>query len=264
MAVDRQRYAPENKGTYSLGGVAEVETAPWKVDLARQNLPRFDVTPFHEPVVTLIRAVDHGQLAWPPLVLTALDSEEARRDAQRLWPDRLIDAATGDTMLGLHDHRHGLDPCMWCLFPVRRDQPSGAERVAEQLGLPVELLAHADAILTDEHLVGLTDDQRRRLAPHLGKPMCGLARATGLTSLDANGFMPSIPFVSLQAACLSVGRLLATHLGIDTPSNFIQYDSLIGPQAASIDAMRVRRDCICRTRAHTIDKVRATRSTARR
>ncbi len=263
LAADRQRYAPENKGTYSLGGVAEVETAPWKVDLARQNLPRFDVTPFHDPVESLIKAVDDGKAPWPRLVLTAFDSADARRDAQRLWPDRLIDAATGDTMLGLHDHQYGNDPCMWCVFPVRRNQPSGAERIAEQLGLPVELLAEADTILTDEHLAGLTDEQRRRLVPHLGTPMCGLARATGLTSLDANGYMPSIPFVSLQAACLSVGRLLATHLGVDTPSNFIQYDSLIGPQAASIDAMRIRLDCICRTRAHTIDKVRAARARAR-
>lgn len=55
-------------------------------------------------------------------------------------------------MLGLHDHRHAVDPCMWCLFPVHRDQPSGAERVAEHLGLPVDLLAQADAILTDAHL----------------------------------------------------------------------------------------------------------------
>jgi hypothetical protein len=261
LAVDRQRYAPENKGTYSLGGVAEVERSPWKVDVARQNLPRFDVTPFHEPVASLIQAIDDGRSPWPHLVLTALDSEEARRDAQRLWPDRLIDAATGDTMLGLHDHRHGLDPCMRCLFPVRRDEPSGAERVAEQLGLPVELLAQGDTVLTAEHLAGLTDDQQRKCAPHLGKPVCGLAHAVGLTDLDADEFMPSIPFVSLQAACLSVGRLLASQIAVDTRGNFIQYDSLIGPQAASIDAMRVRRDCTCRGRAQTIEKVRAVRST---
>lgn len=264
LAVDRQRYAPENKGTYSLGGTVEVETAPWKVDIARQNLPRIDVTPFYEPVENLIKAVDDRQIPWPRLVLTAFDTEDARRDAQRLWPDRLIDAATGDTMLGLHDHRHGLDPCMWCLFPVRRDQPSGTQRVAKRLGLPVELLAQADTVLAEEHLAGLSNEHQRQLSPHLGTPMCGLAQAAGLTDLDDNGYMPSIPFVSLQAACLSVGRLLGTHLSIDPADNFIQYDSLIGPQAASIETMRVRADCICRTRTRTIGKVRATRLAANR
>lgn len=260
LAVDRQQYAPENKGTYSLGGTAEVAAATWKVELAKQSLPSFDVTPFPKPVETLIQAVDNGQVPWPALVLAVFDSEDARREAQRLWPDRLIDAATGDTMLGLHDHRNRLDPCMWCLFPIRRDQPSGAERVAAQLGLPADLLAQADILLTEEHLVGLTADERRRLTPHLGKPMCGLARAVGLTGLDADGYMPSIPFVSLQAACLSVGRLLASQLGLEPRGNFIQYDSLIGPQAASIDNMRVRPDCLCQTRARTIDRVRTARA----
>lgn len=262
LAVDRQRYALENRGTYSLGGTAETQTAPWKVDLARQALPRFDVIPFPEPVDALVKAIDSGRAPWLPLVLTALDSAEARRNPQRLWPDRLIDAATGDTMLGLCDHRYGVDPCMMCVFPVRRDEPSGAERVAEQLGLSVDLLASADTVLTAQHLVGLTDSQRRRLTPHLGKPVCGLARATGLTDLDADGFMPSIPFVSLQAACLSVGRLLAACLDLKAPGNFVQYDSLIGPQAASIETMRKRESCLCTTRASTIEKVRAARAIA--
>ncbi len=263
LAVDRQRYALENRGTYALGGTAEAESAPWKVDLAQQTLPRFDVIPFPEPVDALVKAIDSGRAPWLPLVLTALDSAEARRDAQRLWPDRLIDAATGDTMLGLCDHRHGVDPCMMCAFPVRRDEPSGVERVAERLGLPVELLASAETVLTEHHLAGLTESQRSRLTPHLGKPMCGLARAVGLTELDADGFMPSIPFVSLQAACLSVGRLLATHLDVDTPGNFVQYDSLIGPQTASIETMRKWQGCGCTTRARAIETVRAGRAISR-
>ena len=71
--------------------------------------------------------------------------------------------------------------------------------------------------------------------------MCGLARATGLTDLNAGGFMPSIPFASLQAMCLSVGRLLAANLDVGPPGNFVQYTSPIGPQAASLETMRRRR-----------------------
>jgi len=110
LAVDYQRFAPENRGTYSIGGAAEVRAAPWKTDMARAALPRFDVIPFRELVDQLPAAIDARVVPWFPLVLTALDTAVGRRDAQRLWPDRLIDAATGDTMLGMHDHEHGHGP----------------------------------------------------------------------------------------------------------------------------------------------------------
>lgn len=78
-------------------------------------------------------------------MLTALDTAAARRDAQRLWPDRLIDAGTGDTMLGIHDHEHGCGPCLICLFPTDRFGPSTAGRLAEVTGLPVERAMRGDA-----------------------------------------------------------------------------------------------------------------------
>lgn len=261
LTVDRQRFAPENRGTYSLGGSADALAAPWKTDLVKGALHRFSVTPFNASIEELIEAVDAGSAPWFPTVVTALDSAEARRDAQRLWPDRLIDAATGDTMLGLHDHRHGLDPCMMCAFPVRRDQPSGADKVADRLGLPTELLAQADTLLSEDHLAGLTDDQRRFLEPHLGRPMCGLARATGLTDLGG-GYMPSVPFISLQAACLSVGRLLGAQMGMPSRYNFVQYDGIFGPQMATTEMMRPRDGCICTARSRILEQVRARRQPA--
>ncbi len=259
LAVDRQRYAIENRGTYSLGSDADTRTNPWKTDLAKRALTRFDVTPCNDDIDTLIQRIDAGETPWHPTVLTALDTPEARRSAQRLWPDRLIDAATGDTMLGLHDHRHGIDPCMACHFPIRTSEPSGAQTIADKLGLPVHLLAKGDTVLTEDHLKGLLPGQRTRLAPHIGTHMCGLARATGLTDLDATGYMPSIPFVSMQAACLSIGRLIAHHLNIGAPGNLVQYDSLIGPQQAITETMRTRTHCTCISRASTIEQVRARR-----
>lgn len=259
LAVDRQRFAAENRGTYSLGGAADVEAKPWKVEIAQRTLERFEVEPFRGSVEELLGAVDAGRATWFPTVLTALDSPEARREAQRLWPDRFIDAATGDTMLGLCDHRADVDPCMMCVFQVDRDQPSGVERLAQQVGLPVEVLALGDAPLTEEHLLGLTAEQRLVFVPHLGKPICGLANAAGLTNLDADGYMPSIPFVSLQAACLSVGRLVAAQLGRSPAANFVQYDGLFGPQTATVDTMKRRADCSCVTRRDAIRQVRRER-----
>ena len=259
LAADRQRFAAENRGTYSLGGIAEVDEKPWKVDLAARTLAHFDVEPFAGSVAELLRAVDNGTAPWMPTVLTALDTPEARREAQRLWSDRIIDGATGDTMLGLVDHRADVDPCLMCVFPVDRSGPSGVDTLAQRLGLPVDVLALGDAPLEQAHLDALSDEQRVALTPHLGKPICGLAHTAGLTDLDADGYMPSISFVSLQAACLAVARLVGTPPGSSQMANFVQYDALFGPQAATLTTMRRRSDCPCIMRQESIRRVRTMR-----
>jgi hypothetical protein len=259
LVVDRQRFGPENVGTYSLGGAAEAISSPWKADLVASVLTAFDVTPFCDSVEQLLRAVDAGDVPWPRLVLTALDTPEARREAQRLWPDRLMDAATGDTMLGLCDYTFNEDPCLMCVFPVRLDEQSGTELLAERLGLPVDLLARGDMLLESRHLAGLSPEQTTLLEPFVGKPVCGLAQAEGLSRLEAEDFMPSVPFVSLQAACLSVGRLIADRLQVKSRANFIQYDGLVGPKAATIERMRRRPGCYCEARSSTIERVRERR-----
>jgi hypothetical protein len=259
LAVDRQRFDRENRGTYSLGTAADVIARPDKVQLATRVLRRFDVREFPYPLSRLLTEIDAGKVPWNPLVLTALDSPEVRREAQRLWPDRLIDGATGDTMVGLHDHRFGIDPCMMCLFPERHDVSSGADHIAERLGIRAEILADGERLLEPADLDGVPEEQRHRLERELGKPICGLVRALGLTALDADGFMPSGPFISLQAACLSVGRLLAREIGVEPDGNFVQYDGLIGPQCASVLGMERNPACYCSTRAGTIATVRGRR-----
>lgn len=260
LAVDRERFGPENHGTYSLGGMAETLATPWKTDIAQAALGRFDVTSFRGPVEQLPAAVDSGDIPWFRTVLTALDSSNARRDAQRLWPDRLIDAGTGDTMLGIHDHQYGLGPCLICFFPPEQSGLSAARRIADRTGLPAQRAIRGDEPLTEEDLAGLTEVQQQLLRPQLGKPVCGLAQAIGLTQLDAAGFRPSISFVSLQAACLSVGRLIGTRLGVSPAANLVQYDGLFGPQTATADRMDRKPGCYCQTRAETIKLVRQMRA----
>jgi hypothetical protein len=260
VAVDRESFAPENRGTYSLGGAAEVGAKPAKVALAEAALARFDVQPFPDPVEELPAAIDRGDVPWMPLVVSGLDTAEARRATQRIWPDQLIDAATGDTMLGLHEHLHGRGPCMICFFPEERGGPSAAERLSAITGLPIELLSRGDEILRKEHLEQVSDEQRALLLQHLGRPVCGLARAVGLTALGAGDYRPSVPFISLQAASLALGRLLAHQLGLGTRSNLVQYDGLVGPQTATVEQMRATDDCYCQTNPRTIDKVRSLRN----
>lgn len=123
---------------------------------------------------------------------------------------------------------------------------------------------HGDDPLTEEDLIGLDESQRQRLSPHLGKPVCGLAQAIGLTTLEADDFQPAVPFVSLQAAYLGVGRLLADELGVTGLPNFAQYDTLAGPEGAVLERRRARGDCYCQERAGTITRVRELRNEASR
>jgi hypothetical protein len=261
IAVDNERFARENRGTYSLGGAAELAAEPTKIALAEAALDSFDVIPFPHRVEELTEAIDRGDVPWFPLVVSGLDTPHARRATQRLWPDRLIDAATGDTMLGLHEHLQGTGPCMTCFFPEERGGPSAAERLSEISGLPVALLARGDEVLREEHLSRVTNEQRAKLVEHLGKPVCGLARALGLTDLPAGDYEPSVPFVSLQAASLAVGRILAGESGLEALPNLVQYDGLFGPQAATLERMHPIGDCYCQTNVGTIQKVRALRGT---
>jgi ThiF family protein len=258
--VDPERFAPENLGTYSLGNASDCASRPWKVELAARALPTVDTSTYNVPVEQFIQAVDRGEGSWPRLVLSGLDSAHARRETQRLWPDRLLDGATGDTMCGLHDIRPGEGACLICLFPVRRDGPSAAERLAQATGLPTELLRYGDQPLTEGHLACVSPEQRRLLEAQLGKPVCGLAEAVGLTTLESVDYRPSVPFVSQQAACLMVGRLLVSVLGLGPQPSFVQYDALIGPQAITAENRSATTGCFCRDRADVIATVRAKRA----
>jgi hypothetical protein len=263
VVVDYERFKRENRGTYSMGGEAEAASEPEKVALAQAALTGFDVIPFGHPVQELPGAIDAGTVPATATVIAGLDSAEARRATQRLWPERLIDAGTGETMLGLHEHVAGAGPCMMCFFPQERSGPSGASRVSELTGLPVELLAVGERILTSEHLRGVSPAQQELLREQVGKPVCGLARAVGLSTLDSGGFRPSVPFISLQAAALAVGALMAQRPAGQSAPNLVQYDGLFGPQAATLETRAVTRGCYCQTHAKTIEAVQALRLTAR-
>jgi hypothetical protein len=260
VAVDYQDFAPENRGTYSIGGAAEMTAKPPKVELAAAALPRFEVVRFPNEVEKLPDAIDAGAIPWTPLVIAGLDSAPARRSTQHLWPDRLIDAATGDTMLGIHDHTYGAGPCMRCFFPEDRTGPSAAERLAELTGLSVRRAQRGQEPLTEHDLEGLDDEHRARLAHYFGKPVCGLAQAFGLSAVDASGYQPAVPFVSLQAAALAIGRVIADSTKRSSPANLVQYDALFGPQTATLEQMLVTPDCYCQTRSATIERVRAKRA----
>ncbi|MCW2986163.1 MAG: hypothetical protein JWR63_3733 [Conexibacter sp.] len=258
-ACDPETFGPENRGTYSIGGERHAEDSPAKVDMVAEVLrdAGYDVTPIVGRSTDLIRLVDEGVLTAPPVVICGLDSREARRETQTLWPDHLIDAATGDTGVGLH---HGLwsGPCLRCFFPELRSATDPLKVLARATGLSVDRLRQGAEPLSPADLKPLTVEQRAQLTGLVGKPVCGLANALGLNDLDAGGYQPSVPFVSQLAACLAVGRLVAVTLGVATQVNFFQFDALHGPanegQRRNADAR-----CFCQQRSQVVERVRNAR-----
>ncbi|MEA2236119.1 MAG: hypothetical protein QOC81_843 [Thermoanaerobaculia bacterium] len=253
--VDRQKYATENVTTYSLGGQPDVAASVWKTELAERALRAAHCERFDNGIEDYVSRVQNGALTPPRIVVAGLDSVEARHETQRLWPDLLIDGGTGDTMLGLHVVEGVGQPCMMCFLPLRTG-PSPYDILAELTGLPITKLRDGDAILREEDLSGVSAEQRKQLAGHIGKKICGLVQVVGLTDIPADGFQPSAAFVSLAAACLVVGRLVARELHVEPAASFVQYDALFGPDGATVEERTATPNCYCVTRANTIVTVR--------
>lgn len=259
LLIDRERFASENLGTYSLGDAHDVTIAMPKVDLARRALSGWRHYPHVGMIADAIGAIDARRLPWTPIALSGLDNHDARRDAQRLRCDRLLDAATGDTAVGLRDTRPE-GPCLACMLSAPPRRPPTEALV--KLGIPIEIArAPGDAVVDDALIAGAaSEDARALLTAQRGTPICGLMRAAGLTDVDEGDYMPSVPFVSQQAACLSIGRLLAIAAGIDEGlPNFFQYDTLMGPEAATRQRRRANPGCNCQRRSNTIAQVRRER-----
>lgn len=259
LLIDRQRFARENLATYSLGDQRSVRGRPWKVNLVGSHLSRYRVRRLRARVEDLPAMVDRGEVRWPHVVLGGLDSPEARRELQLLWPDRLIDGGTSDTAVALHDVVAGDGPCLICFFPPR-DEDLTIARLAEMTGLSADRLARGEDVLTAEELEARTPEQQALLEPMIGRPVCGLARAIGLVDGDAGGYQPAVPFVAQQAAAHVIGRLLAIRMGMRPAGNFVEYDALIGPRPDAVDERNAGRHCYCQVKARRIQRVRESRA----
>lgn len=259
VLIDRQPYAPENLGTYSLGGAADVLAGTPKTTLGQRTLRGWRCRTHTGEIAAAVAAIDAGDLPWAPIALSGLDNHAARRDAQRLQADRLLDAATGDTTVGLRDTRPD-GPCLNCMLPAPPAASPTDALVA--LGVPLDLARAPGDAVVDETMIASAPDATARavLSAQRGTPICGLLRAAGMSDLDAGDYMPSVPFVSQQAASLSVGRLVAIATGADAGlPNFFQYDAMLGPGRAIIQRRVADPSCSCQQRSTTIEQVRCER-----
>jgi molybdopterin/thiamine biosynthesis adenylyltransferase len=265
IVVDRQVFEMPNVISYSLGTTSDAAARRPKIDIVKTTLSGMDVHPVYGTIDDVIAQIDADKVSMPTIVIGALDNIDARYDIQRIYPDLILDGGTGGrtgTTVGLHEAL-ATGPCMRCYFPTNVPTSSTVEqRLHETTGLPMQRIAYGDQPLAPADLVNLTPQQRQRLQPHMGKPLCGLGRLLGLTTVDGDDtYQPSAAFVAQQAASLIVGSLLArTQSGSHVPIRQVEYDTLFGPNPDMADIRQPRPDCYCQTNADTIQKVRARRA----
>jgi len=267
IVVDRQIFESPNVITYSLGTVEDAAAALPKVNIVQTALPHVNVRPVHGTVDHLIAKIDAGQVSMPTIVLGAVDNVEARHDIQRIYADLILDGGTGGragTTVGLHEALP-TGPCIRCYFPASTASPTVEQRLHEATSLPLDRIARGDQPITEQDLRNLPRQGRRLLQQHVGKPVCGLGRLLGLTTVDGDtSYRPSAAFVAQQAASLMVGALIArTHAVKPIPIRQIEYDTRYGPQPDMVDRRRARAGCYCQTNADIIQAVRSQRALVR-
>lgn len=264
--VDRQIFEPPNVITYSLGTNRDATEQLPKVDIVRAALQQMDVRHIHGTIDDYITQIDTGHQTMPHTVLGAVDNIAARHDLQRIYADLVLDGGTGGragTTVSLHEALP-LGPCMRCYFPTTTTTtPTAEQRLHQATGLPLARIARGDQPLTQEDLHQLPRQARRLLEQHLGRPVCGLSRLMGLTTLSGpDDYQPSAAFVAQQAASLIVGALIArARPGASSmPIRQIEYDTLYGPRPDIVDGRRPRPDCYCQANADVIRMVRHQRA----
>ena len=198
----------------------------------------------------------------PQIVLGAVDNIEARYDLQRIYADLVLDGGTGGragTTVSLHEALP-VGPCLRCYFPATAAALTTEQKLHQLTGLPLARIARGDELITDDDLQHLTHPSLQLLKPHLGKPICGLGRIMGLTTVEGDdSYQPSAAFVAQQAASLMIGALIARSRA-SIPIRQIEYDTLYGPRPDMIDNRRPRPNCYCQINTDLIQTVRTQRA----
>jgi molybdopterin/thiamine biosynthesis adenylyltransferase len=257
--VDPQIFEEPNVATYSLGRRQDATERLHKTQLLKRELPRMDIHPVKGTAQNYINLLDRGEHCMTQTVLGAVDSIEARHQISKIYAPLTLDGSTGGmtgTTIGLAEATPS-GPCLRCYFPKLppATTPSVEQRLSDETGLDIGLLADGDHVLSTDDLERLPAEGVRLLTPHVGKPICGLARTLGLTGVE-DSYRPSAAFVSQQAAALVVGALIARSSGAAGRLRDLEYDALFGPDDSMIDHRRPNVTCSCQTDSAIIGRVR--------
>jgi hypothetical protein len=262
LIADPQRYSRGNWGTSILLGPSGFRRSKAKV-LAEAIDGSLVAMGFQKTVEEVSEKLGTS-LPFPTIVLGAVDSLDARHAIQDLWPDLVIDGATGDFPCQISRHPWDREiACLRCLF--RRPDGPPAELVASRAtGLSSTRARDELSLVTQDDIDAAPADRRVWLRKRLGRQVCAVVQEAVARQISAEvqgeGFQPSVPFVACFAASMIATELVKALAGWESSlAPRFQCDILRGPQyGLSLEQSR-RPDCLCTTRRRNIDMVRRDR-----
>jgi len=261
VVVDRQVFQEENWGTcFAIGpGELGMAKAEWAAGVLQSHL----MTGWLRGSVEDYAAKCGRVYRFPRLILSGLDNIPARRAAQGLWPDQIIDGAIGPTLCEVTVHPWGPDlGCLRCDFEEPVEDAINVQ--ARSTGLRVSRLADINDIVRSADVDAAAPELREWLRARQGKTICSvvsegvIAELSGVRQKD--GFEPSVPFVACLSSCMVVAETIRYCLGWPPVLRTgVQFDSLVGPGNAVFKDHRRKPLCECASRRANIELLRAKR-----
>ena len=247
-AVDRETLGIENLGPYVAAERAWLGLP--KAKLIRRLLrPSVGVIPFAEEWELFKIRLRYG-LKLPALIINGLDNVETRHSVQRLWPECLIDMASGGTTSQVILKRRSNEGlCLLRALTRPPDEVGYAERLAMETGLSVERVRHdSTSPITEADVRGAPVQKRAALerARRRGELVCGRINKHNLRSDSHRAdFAPAAPFVSCLSGVIGAAETVKCLLGRQYPlSLHVQSDfRRLGIRALE---MRCPSECECR------------------
>jgi hypothetical protein len=225
------------------------------------------IEPHECTVEEIVDAYGQGRLAWPHVAISALDNGAARRALQSLWPDLVLDGATGGTLAQVFRHRHGeRTACLRCLHA---EEPGGGDylgAMATATGIDRDRLAAglagAKVMVTERDIETAPSSAHDLIARHVGGDICGLlADAERYLDPKAEPVQLSVAFTSYLAGTFLAGELIKAVTGLSSPLGRYQIDPLANLDPEGPFSQAPLSSCFCQVRA---DVISAVRSAARR
>jgi hypothetical protein len=248
-AVDRQVLRIENIGPYVASG-REWLGKPKAEMIAKVLGPAIGVTPRPDEWEFFKIRLRYG-LRVPPIVVNGLDNVETRHSVQRLWPEALIDMASGGlTSQVILKARRDDGICLLRALHRPAHEVGWAERLARETGLPIErILEEPTTAISEDDIEQAPEDKRVGLerARENGQFVCGRVTEHNLhfEGRDTN-FAPAVPFVTGFSGVAGAAATMKWLMGYSERASFHFQHSFASGRARRI-TMKCDPGCDCWT-----------------
>jgi len=240
----------------------DAKTAKVALAVRRAQGSRLEVVPLEGELSNVIARIESGELPWPRLVIGAYDNVEARRELQTLWPDVLIDGATGDTMAQVLRVAWGSGgACSRCIFKTRTLSPAEHDRAFSMMtGISPERVAAArrgELVLEPEEIL---DPAVHAMLEQRAGDVCGFFSDFDRWFAGASSEEPTllaVSFTSYLAGVFVASEVLKAAAGLATllPGRY-QIDPIATLAPPPPYAPQANEACDCVTTRRSIDAYR--------